>query len=132
VKPGVKNNLTYLHLYTDTAGETHFAESEFEFKHLKHVENRESITAHEITGVQRAILYKLAQGAVEDWHVAPRKQWGCVIQGMADITASDGEVRRLRPGSIILIDDTTGKGHITTHVGEEDHITMMIPVEGNL
>ena len=126
----MKNNLTYLHLYTDAAGETHFAEKEFVFTRLDHVENRESITVHEITGVQRAILYKLAKGAVEDWHTAPRKQLGCVIQGTADITASDGEVRRLRPGSVILIDDTTGKGHITKHVGDEDHIAMMIPVTG--
>ena len=126
----MKNNLTYLHLYTDAAGGTHFAEKEFEFKRLDHVENRDSITVHEITGVQRAILYKLAKGAVEDWHTAPRKQLGCVIQGMADITASDGEVRRLKPGSIILIDDTIGKGHITKHVGDEDHIAMMIPVTG--
>ena len=124
----MSNTLTYLHLYTDGAGETHFAEKEFEFKHLPHVENRDSIMTHEISGVQRAILYKLTSGAVEDWHTAPRKQLACVIQGMADITASDGEVRRLRPGSIVLIDDTTGKGHITTHVGDEDHIAMMIPI----
>jgi len=124
----MSDNLTYLHLYTDAAGETHFAEKQFDFEHLPHVENRDSIMAHEISGVQRAILYKLTKDAVEDWHTAPRKQFGCVIQGMADITASDGEVRRLRPGSVILIDDTTGKGHITRHVGDVDHIAMMIAV----
>ena len=124
----MSDTLTYLHLYTDATGETHFAERAFDFEHLPHVEDRDSIMACEVPGVQRAILYKLTRGAVEDWHTAPRKQFGCVIQGMADITASDGEIRRLRPGSIILIDDTTGKGHITRHVGAEDHIAMMIAV----
>ncbi len=44
------------------------------------------------------------------------------------MTAGDGEVRRFGPGRIILMDDLTGKGHITRAVGDVDHIALTIPV----
>jgi hypothetical protein len=31
---------------------------------------------------------------------------------MSEVTAGDGEVRRFGLGSIVLMDDLTGKGHI--------------------
>ena len=120
--------LTYHHLYTDNQGETHFAVKELEFEARQDIEGRESITVSELKNVKGAVIYKLAGRAIEDWHTAPRRQFGFVIQGQADITASDGEVLRLSPGSVILLDDTTGKGHITAGVGDEDHIVLMVPV----
>ena len=50
------------------------------------------------------------------------------VQGMSEVTAGDGEVRRFGLGSIILMDDLTGKGHITRAVGDVDHIALTIPV----
>lgn len=122
------DGLTFQHLYTDADGETHFAEKDFAFEYRQDIEGRGGITVSELRGVTGAAIYRLKQGTVEDWHTAPRKQFGFVIQGQADITASDGQVLRLAPGSIILIDDTTGKGHITAGVGDEDHVVLMVPV----
>lgn len=122
------NLLTYFHLYTDAEGETHFSEKPFEFEYRQDIEGRAGITVNELQGVKGAAIYRLKKGVVEDWHTAPRKQFGFVIQGMADITVSDGQVLRLEPGRVILIDDTTGKGHITAGVGDEDHIILMVPV----
>lgn len=124
-----QNELVFQHLYTGVDGETHFAERQFAFEHRQDIEGRGGITISELKEVKGAAIYRLKQGMVEDWHTAPRKQFGFVIQGQADITASDGQVLRLAPGSIILIDDVTGKGHITASVGEDDHIVLMVPVK---
>lgn len=35
------------------------------------------------------------------------------LSGEMDFEVSDGEVRRLMPGSILLLEDTTGKGHVS-------------------
>jgi hypothetical protein len=37
-------------------------------------------------------------------------------------------VRQFGPGSIVLLDDTTGKGHQTRVVGRSDHIAAVIPI----
>jgi hypothetical protein len=50
------------------------------------------------------------------------------VQGMSEVIAGDGEIRRFGPGSIVLMDDLTGKGHITRAVGHVDHIALTIPV----
>ena len=39
---------------------------------------------------------------------------------------SDGEVRHIGPGTIMLADDTTGKGHITRGVGSSERISIFV------
>ena len=36
-------------------------------------------------------------------------------------------MRQFGPGSVILMDDTTGKGHITRVPGKVDHVAIAIP-----
>ena len=48
-----------------------------------------------------------------DWHHAPRRQYIILLDGNIEIEVSDGEVRRFRGGDILLVEDTTGKGHRT-------------------
>ena len=47
-------------------------------------------------------------------HVAPRKQWLIVICGRVGITTTDGKCREVGPGEVILLEDTAGRGHLTT------------------
>jgi len=35
------------------------------------------------------------------------------LTGEVEFETSDGDIRRLPPGSVVLAEDTTGKGHIT-------------------
>lgn len=122
------DTLTYTHLYTDAEGESHFQKKKFEFHSADNNIWGNLIKFINLEGVKGAGLVKLEKGAVEDWHTAPRRQFAFVVQGTVDVTASDGEVLRLTPGSILLIDDTTGKGHITKDVGDEEHIALMLPL----
>jgi hypothetical protein len=41
------------------------------------------------------------------------------LSGEGEIEASDGEVRRLLPGMVLLAEDTTGRGHRVKHIGDE-------------
>jgi quercetin dioxygenase-like cupin family protein len=47
------------------------------------------------------------------WHRAPRRQYVISLAGGISITASDGETRHIGAGEVVLVEDTTGKGHIT-------------------
>ncbi len=43
-----------------------------------------------------------------------------MLSGTAEITVSDGDVRRFSAGDTVLLQDITGKGHQTQVVGEEE------------
>jgi quercetin dioxygenase-like cupin family protein len=116
--------LTYLHVYADAAGASHFREEHFNFSRGRDGDN--SIHVMEAKG--GATLLRLKAGAVEDWHNAPRAWFLIVLQGASEVTTSDGQKRRFGPGSVVLLDDTTGKGHRTRAIGKVDHIAAVIPV----
>jgi hypothetical protein len=51
-----------------------------------------------------------------DWEarVAPRRQWIIILCGRGAITTTDGERREFGPGDVILAEDTTGRGRVST------------------
>ena len=49
----------------------------------------------------------------------PRRNFFVTLSGELEIEASDGEVRRLGPGTVLLAEDLSGKGHITRSRGGE-------------
>jgi quercetin dioxygenase-like cupin family protein len=116
--------LTYVHVYADATGASHFREEHFDFTRGR--DNDSFIHVLEAKG--GATLLRLKAGTVEDWHNAPRAWFLIVLQGASEVTTSDGQIRHFGPGSVVLLDDTTGKGHQTRAVGKIDHIAVVIPI----
>ena len=48
------------------------------------------------------------------------------ILGTVEVTVSDGEVRQFGPGSVALLEDTVGKGHVTHAVSDHGAEAMFI------
>jgi len=53
-----------------------------------------------------------------DPHPAPRRQWVVMLRGAIEVEVSDGTRRRFEPGDLVLVTDTTGRGHVTFAVGD--------------
>ena len=53
-----------------------------------------------------------------DWHNPPQRLLVLWLTGEVEFETSDGNIRRLPAGSIVLAEDTTGKGHISRHPPE--------------
>lgn len=45
------------------------------------------------------------------WHPDPRREFVVWLEGEVEMQVSDGEVRRFGPGTLLLVEATTGKGH---------------------
>jgi hypothetical protein len=41
------------------------------------------------------------------------------MSGKLEVAASDGEVRQFQAGSLLLLEDVSGKGHLSKVVGNE-------------
>jgi quercetin dioxygenase-like cupin family protein len=120
--------LTYTHLYSDANGVSHFKREQLEFKPLPGPNASQSLSVYVLAGAQGATLLRLRKGAVEDWHIAPRTQFLIGVQGESEVTTSDGKTLRVKPGDVVLMDDTTGKGHKTAAMGSQDHVAIVVPV----
>ena len=62
------------------------------------------------------------------WHVGPARQFVITLSGNSEVEVSGGVHVLAGPGHINLIEDTTGKGHITRNFGPEDRIALTIPL----
>lgn len=62
-------------------------------------------------------------------HPTPRRQIIICTAGSIRITTSLGEAKDLRPGDAVLLEDTTGKGHISEVTSTTDFEAMAIRLE---
>jgi uncharacterized cupin superfamily protein len=51
-----------------------------------------------------------------------------MLEGMVEITVSDGEVRTFVPGDIVLVSDTTGKGHASHSPDGKARKSLFLPI----
>ena len=48
-----------------------------------------------------------------DWHCAPARQLIVLLDGAIEIEVTTGEKREFRGGDVLLMEDTSGRGHRT-------------------
>ncbi len=98
-------------LYTDAEGESHFRDLEVEWVEETHggkMSRRQPATG---------IVFRQVPASYDlDWHPAPRRQYIINLDAGVQLTASDGESRTIGAGEVILVEDTTGKGHLSKAV----------------
>lgn len=95
-----------VHLYADADGISHFEDLEIAWNETTALGRLSARLP--ATGI---IFREVAPTYDLDWHPAPRRQYIINLDAGVELTASDGEVRRIGAGEIILVEDTIGKGH---------------------
>jgi hypothetical protein len=109
-------------LFTGPDGQTHVEEVEAKFTPAG------ELAGYKLLANAGAELRRAPPGRVADWHVAPRRQYVITLSGHGELEVAGGKKIQVGPGSINLVEDVTGKGHITRTVGNEDRVTIQIPV----
>jgi hypothetical protein len=100
-------------LYADEAGESHFGTWEWHAAVTEFAPPAPPVEVTDPIPAERALMLRLPAGWYGKPHPAPRRQLMVVVAGSLETTASDGETRLFTPGSAILLEDTTGRGHIS-------------------
>ncbi len=115
--------MKYTRIYADANGESHFQDVEVAMT-----------TAPYNTGTisqmiaAKGVMFRVSRDYLVDWHNAPRRQFVVNVTGTLEVTVSDGEKRRFGPGTILLAEDVTGKGHISQSLGGEERLSLFIPL----
>ena len=111
-------------LYTDAQGQSHFRDIEVEWKH----EGRGGKTS--ATFPATGIIFRETSGDYDlSWHPAPRRQYIINLDAGVQITASDGESRRIGAGEVILVEDVWGKGHLSKALDGKLRHCIFVPIE---
>jgi hypothetical protein len=111
-------------LYADENGQSHFRDIEVRWVHdLPSGKLSERLPATGVIFRQTAGDYDL------DWHPAPRRQYIVNLDAGVEITAGDGERRVIGAGEVILVEDTSGKGHLSKAVSGQVRHSIFIPID---
>ncbi|HKD56469.1 MAG TPA: hypothetical protein VKD45_03090 [Hyphomicrobiaceae bacterium] len=111
-------------LYVDANGETHFRDIEVAWVEER---NFSKLSARlPATGI---IFRETSADYDLDWHPAPRRQYIINLDGGVKITASDGESRIIGAGEVLLVEDTSGKGHLSKSVAGKLRHSIFVPID---
>ena len=111
-------------LYTDAHGASHFRDIDVEWAE----ETRGGKLSRRLPAT--GIIFRQVPPTYDlDWHPAPRRQYIINLDNGVQITASDGEARVIGAGEVILVEDTTGKGHLSKAVNGQIRHCIFVPID---
>ena len=122
--------VTYTSVYADGGGESHFKDVEVELQEINFAPPAKPLNVSSFSPATDCGFASAPTGWYGDRHPAPKRQFVFCFAGQVEIEVSDGEARTFGPGNILLLEDTTGKGHVTQVLGSVDYLTAVVRLPG--
>ena len=111
-------------IYTDPTGQSHWRDIEVEW-----ADDRNGSKLSKRLPAN-GIIFRETSGDYDlDWHPAPRRQYIINLDAGVTLTASDGEARSIGAGEVILVEDTSGKGHLSKAVAGKMRHCIFVAVD---
>ena len=124
----MSNTLTYLRLYSDDAGISHFAPVAIEVMQHDFAPPAAPFGVSALQPASRHGFLSLPSGWIGELHPSPIRMWIVVTAGEMEFEAGDGAKYRLVPGSALLLEDTAGMGHRSHVIGDQAAVLSVVHV----
>jgi mannose-6-phosphate isomerase-like protein (cupin superfamily) len=112
-------------LYTGADGQSHAADADVAWRPAK---LRAELSESESVRVTGAQFLRWPRGFVWEGHPASKRQYVIIVSGRGEVDVAGGRKVPLAPGTVLLAEDTTGKGHITRVGADEDLVMLLVPL----
>src|ERR1700687_3780033 len=109
----------FVRLYSDASGESHFEDVDAELNLTDFATSAPPLFLSSLNPATQFGFFGAPAGWDSDRHPSSGRNLFVVVDGEWEVTASDGETRRFSSGSILLVEDTAGKGHASRVSSEE-------------
>lgn len=96
-------------IYADTDGDSRFEDVHLDLPPFSVSGLRTA--SSELWPTQAVQFRHVEDDFASDFHTAPRRQLVVNLAGSSEIEVSTGERRVMGPGTVQLVEDTTGRGH---------------------
>jgi hypothetical protein len=120
--------VTYHRLYSDAQGDSHFDVVTIEQRLASGAPPAAPFYISEDRPASKYRFYSFEPGWVGELHPAPARQFLALLSGAVEMETTDGTVRRFGPGDLVLLEDTSGKGHVTRNIGDGYATFLVVPV----
>ena len=98
-------------VYSDSKGDSHFLDVVIPFTDAGNLGS----VSKEIPA--SGIIFREVEPSYSwDFHTAPQKQYIILLDGEIEMETSLGDKRTFKAGDVLLVEDTTGKGHKTRNL----------------
>ncbi|MBV8085681.1 MAG: hypothetical protein JO247_12810 [Chloroflexi bacterium] len=111
-------------MYATPDGESHFGDFDVSYEAMN-----EWISRAAAMGATNITFNTAKAGMDYQWHNAPRRQFVIGLSGTYEVVVSDGETRQVAPGTVLLAEDLTGRGHIMRVPASNDVYYAAVPLE---
>jgi hypothetical protein len=119
----------YTRLYTDDLGESHFEELETQLVPSDFAPPSPPLDLSSPIRSQQFAFLGAPAGWQSDWHASSSRNMFVVVSGEWEIQTSDGQVRRFGPNTVLLVEDTSGKGHRSRVVSDAESLAVAIQLQ---
>ncbi len=110
--------IAYLRIYADEKGCSHFEVGQTDLSAAAYAPPAPNLNASTMEAAHRYLFLELPVGWFGQWHPTPVRQWLALLSGVCEFEAGDGAKEKREAGDLVLLDDTTGRGHQTRVLGE--------------
>ena len=124
----VAEPLTYVRIYADSAGASHFDDAQIDMRLAEYAPPAPPISVSDVIPAEGVVFLSSPIGWFGDFHPAPHRQFIFFLSGELEVEVSDGETRRLGAGSVLVLEDTVGHGHVSRVVGDERAYIVAVPI----
>ena len=121
------SSISYTRMYSDADGVSHFEDVLMDMTMVELASGEQAAMSNFDVGSSATVMM-IEPGAYEDWHGSPNAQLMVVVQGVAEVQVSDGEIRQFGPGDVMIMEDVD-PGHTTRTIGDIPHAALMIPLK---
>ena len=113
------SSIEYLRIFSDEEGCSHLEIKRIELEAKDYAPPAPSLNASILQVADNSVFLELPIGWYGNWHPTPVRQWLILMTGKCEFEAGDGELVTCKAGDVVLLDDTSGKGHQTKVLGNE-------------
>lgn len=117
--------IPYVRVFADGNGEPHFEDCLLELEQVDYAPPAPPLLVSSLNPGVGVVFMSCESGWSSGWRPGPRRQWMFWLSGATTIEVSDGEVRTIAAGTILLSEDTTGRGH---HFWDAEQGTVIIAI----
>lgn len=119
----------YTRIYCDAAGDSHFEDVSVDLAPVDFAPPAPPLNLAKPVAAKQVVLSNFPEAWAGDWHCAPTRQFYLQLSGRLQVRVSDGRARELSAGSLVLLEDTFGTGHVTRVVGDSSVDAVFVQLE---
>jgi hypothetical protein len=107
--------IAYVRLFADEQGKSRMEKGlEVELETTDFVPPAPAIGVSVRQAASACAFLSVPAGYCGDWHPSPKRQWLVFVSGRMEFETEDGGRYLGRPGAVVLLEDTSGRGHRST------------------